>query len=189
MAGLWPWLVVAGAGALHGLNPSTGWGLATACGLRSHNGRQALSALLPIALGHGASVALVAALVALGLFGGGLLLQGLSGALLLGIVLLRLSRRGTPRLRAQAGRTGLALWSFTMSTAHGTGMMLVPALIPLCLSNSPAKEITASGSLWLALAAVGVHMATMLGVMAAMALGACGCVNAMRRWVGSTGSG
>lgn len=181
MAGLWPWLVVAGAGALHGLNPSTGWGLATACGLRSRDGRQALRALLPIAMGHAVSIALVAGMVALGLFGGGLLLQGLSGALLLGAVLLRLSRRGTPRLRAQAGRTGLALWSFMVSTAHGTGMMLVPALIPLCLSNSPAKEITASGSLLLGLAAVAVHMAAMLGVAAVVALGACG---AMQRWVG-----
>ena len=25
MASLWPWLAVAGVGALHGLNPASGW--------------------------------------------------------------------------------------------------------------------------------------------------------------------
>ncbi|WP_338140161.1 hypothetical protein [Pelomonas aquatica] len=44
--------------------------------------------------------------------------------------------------------------------------MLLPALLPLCLSASPAREITASGSLALALAAVGAHMTAMLGATA-----------------------
>jgi hypothetical protein len=59
-----------------------------------------------------------------------------------------------------------------MGIAHGAGMMLVPALIPLCLSGSPAREITASGSMLLALAAVAVHMAAMLAVTAGMAAAA-----------------
>jgi hypothetical protein len=57
-----------------------------------------------------------------------------------------------------------------MATAHGTGLMLVPALVPLCLAESPARDITASGSVVLAVAAVGVHTAAMLfttGVIAA----------------------
>ena len=53
-----PWLAVAGLGALHGLNPATGWILATASGLRSGDRRRALRALAPIAAGHAASVAL-----------------------------------------------------------------------------------------------------------------------------------
>lgn len=181
MAGLWPWLVVAGAGALHGLNPCTGWALAAACGLRSGDRHQALRALLPIAAGHAVSVAVVAGLVALGLMSSGPLLQALAGTLLAAVLLLRLSRRAGPRLRGQTGRTGLALWSFMAATAHGSGLMLVPALVPLCLSNSPAREITASGSLLLALAAVAVHMAAMLGVTALVALGACDGVRAVRR--------
>ena len=32
MDSLWPWLAVAGMGALHGLNPATGWLLAAAAG-------------------------------------------------------------------------------------------------------------------------------------------------------------
>ena len=47
-------------GALHGLNPATGWLLAAAWGVRTRDRAQALRALLPIGVGHLASVALVA---------------------------------------------------------------------------------------------------------------------------------
>jgi hypothetical protein len=60
-----------------------------------------------------------------------------------------------------------------VSTAHGAGLMLVPALIPLCMGNAPAREITASGSLTLAFAAVGVHTAAMLAVTGVTASVAC----------------
>jgi hypothetical protein len=52
-------------------------------------------------------------------------------------------------------------------------MMLVPVLMPLCMGNAPAREITASGSLTLALAAVGVHTAAMLAVTGVIAIGVC----------------
>ena len=48
--------------------------------------------------------------------------------------------------------------------------MLVPALIPLCAADAP---VSASGSLALALAAVGVHTAAMLAVTGAIAAGTC----------------
>ena len=51
-----------------------------------------------------------------------------------------------------------------MATAHGAGLMIVPVLIPLCLAATPAKEITASGSLPISLAAIGVHSLAMLSV-------------------------
>ena len=60
-----------------------------------------------------------------------------------------------------------------MSSAHGAGLMLVPALIPLCIGDAPARQITASGSLTLALAAVGVHTAAMLTVTGLVATGVC----------------
>jgi hypothetical protein len=178
MTSLWPWGVVAGMGALHGLNPASGWMLAAACGGRSRDGRQALQALVPIAWGHAASIAMVAAAVALGLPMVRMPLQLLWGALPLVAVLVHVAGRRVPRLRLPATRAGLALSSFVASTAHGTGMMLVPALIPLCLSDSPARAITASGSLPLALAAVGVHTASMLAVTGLVALGAYRCVDA-----------
>ena len=60
MAGLWPWLAVAGLGALHGLNPASGWPFAAARSLRSQGRVRALRALGPIAAGHLLSVALLA---------------------------------------------------------------------------------------------------------------------------------
>lgn len=163
MNGLLPWLAVAGAGALHGLNPCTGWALATACGRR---------ALLPLALGHAASVGLVAMLVARGLSMSELPWMAAAGVA--GLLLLALSRRG-------GRRAGLAFWSFSVATVHGSGLMLVPALVPLCLSASPAREITASGSMLLAVAAVAVHMAAMLAVTAVVAWAARGGIEAASR--------
>src|SRR5687768_2905570 len=125
MASLWPWLVVAGVGALHGLNPATGWLLAAAWGVRSRDRAQALRALMPIAVGHAASVAVVAAAVALGLSMDRVLLQALAGGLLVVVGVIHLKSRTAQRARA-AGHAGLALWSFMVSTAHGAGLMLVP---------------------------------------------------------------
>ncbi|HEV8523701.1 MAG TPA: hypothetical protein VGQ71_04320 [Terriglobales bacterium] len=173
MASLWPWLAVAGVGALHGLNPATGWMLAGAWGVRSRDRAQALRALVPIAAGHAASVALVAGAVVFGLSMDRFALQVLAGGLLAVAAVVHLSGRTPEVARAPAGHAGLALWSFMMSTAHGAGLMLVPALIPLCMGDASAREITASGSLTLALAAVGVHTAAMLAVTGVIASEVC----------------
>jgi hypothetical protein len=181
MASFWPWLAVAGVGALHGLNPATGWLLAAAWGVRSRDRGQALRALLPIGVGHAASIALVAGAVALGLSMDRAVLQAVAGGLLLVAAAVHLWRRAAPRVRAPAGGAALALWSFMMATAHGAGLMLVPALIPMCLGDASARQITASGSLLLALAAVAVHSAAMLAVTGGIATGVCRGVGAMRR--------
>ncbi|SFH62827.1 hypothetical protein SAMN04515618_101230 [Collimonas sp. OK307] len=176
MLSFWPWLAVAGIGALHGLNPATGWMFAAAWGVRSRDRSQALRALVPIGVGHAASVALVAAAVALGLAMDRIVFQVLAGMLLVVVVVCHLSGRKDKRSRTpagHAGHAGLALWSFMMATGHGAGLMLVPALVPLCMGDSPAREITASGSMILALAAVGVHTAAMLAVTGLIASGAC----------------
>ena len=68
MSELWPWLALAGLGAFHGINPAMGWLFAVALGLHRNRRAVVFQALLPIAIGHAASVALVAlAVVALGL--------------------------------------------------------------------------------------------------------------------------
>jgi hypothetical protein len=181
MSILWPWLAVAGAGALHGLNPATGWTLAAAWGVRAHDRSQALRALMPIALGHALSVALVAGAVALGLSMDLAPLQAIAAALLLGVSACLLSGRTARRSLVPMQHVGLALWSFAMSTAHGAGLMLVPALIPLCIGNAPGWEVTASGSMTLALAAVGVHTAAMLVVTGVMAVGSCHGLDAIAK--------
>jgi hypothetical protein len=173
MATLWPWLAIAGLGALHGLSPANGWMFAAAWGVHARDRAQARRALLPIAIGHAASIALVACAFAQGLSMDRVLAQDLAGALLVGAASYRLLRGHCTSLSARAGHAGIALWSFLMATAHGAGLMLVPALVPLCRADSPAREITASGSLVLALAAVGVHTAAMLVTTGVIATGVC----------------
>ena len=174
MESLWPWLAVAGFGALHGASPATGWMFAAAWGVRAGDGALARRALWPIGIGHALSIAVVAGAVALGLSLDRAQVQALAGTLLVGAASYRLLR-GTmrPRPMTRARHAGIALWSFLMATAHGSGLMLVPALVPLCLAGNPARAITASGSLMLALAAVAVHTAAMLVVTGAIATGVC----------------
>jgi hypothetical protein len=172
-ADLWPWLAVAGVGALHGLNPATGWMLAAAWGVRAGDRAQALRALMPIAVGHVSSIALVAGAVAFGLSMDRTLMQVLAGGLFVAVALLHLWGRTPEAARAPAGHAGLALWSFMMSTAHGAGLMLVPALMPLCMGDGASRQMAASDSLMRAFAAVGVHTAAMLGVTGLIASGVC----------------
>jgi hypothetical protein len=171
MHSIWPWLAVAGAGALHGLNPASGWLFAAARGARRQNRTQMLRALASIAVGHAASIALVAGSVALGLGMDRSVLQIGAGVLLGAVIAIHFlgHKGGGAQARMPTGHAGLALWSFIMATAHGSGMMLVPALVPLCIADSPAREITASGSLALALAAVALHTAAMLAVTGVIA--------------------
>jgi hypothetical protein len=148
--------------------------LAAAWGVQSRDRAQAVRALIPLAIGHAASVALVAAAVVFGLSMDRVVLQALAGALLVVALMVHLSGRTPKVARAPAGHAGVALWSFMMSTAHGAGLMLVPALVPLCVGDaSSAPKTTASDSLILALAAVGVHTAAMLAVTGVIASGVC----------------
>lgn len=178
MSDLWPWLAIAGLGAFHGLSPANGWMFAAAWGVHARDGAQVRRALLPIAIGHSASIAIVACAFALGMAMDRTRVQGLAGALLVGAAsyqVLRGARRHM-RISTPARHAGIALWSFLMATAHGAGLMLVPALAPMCLADNPAREITASGSLVLALAAVGVHTAAMLVTTGVIATGVCSAV-------------
>ena len=173
MTSLWPWMAVAGLGALHGLNPANGWMFAAAWGVRARDGSQVRRALPPIAIGHAASIAVVASLFAQGMSMDGALVQGYAGALLVGAAAYRVLRGAEQRnsISTQTSHAGIALWSFLMATAHGAGMMLLPALASVCLASNPAREITASGPVVLALAAVGVHMAAMLATTGVIATG------------------
>jgi hypothetical protein len=169
----WPWLALAGLGAFHGLNPAMGWLFAVALGLHRRSRAVVLSALLPIALGHALAVLAVAlAVVFLGIVVDQRALRIAAGALLLGWAAYHTLYGARHRVRfgLQVGMLGLGAWSFVMASAHGAGLMLVPVLIPLCLTASPTQELTAAGSLPIALAAVGVHTLAMLATTGAAAL-------------------
>lgn len=163
----WPWLTLAGLGVYHGLNPAMGWLFAVALGLHRRSRRVVFLSLVPIALGHAIAIAVVvAAVVFFATLIDQRLLQRVAGVLLIGWAAYHAlyGHRHRVRVGMQTGMTGLALWSFLMATAHGAGLMLLPAVIPLCLASTPAREITASGSLTVSLAAIGVHTLAMLSV-------------------------
>src|SRR5207302_5400543 len=130
-----------------------------------------LMSLVPLALGHAAAIAsVVAAVLALGLVVELKYLRWLSAGALIGWAGWHAVRGHRQRLRVgmQTGLAGLALWSFLMSSAHGAGLMLIPIMLPLCLSGSPSGQLTASGSLPVALAALAVHTAAMLATITAV---------------------
>lgn len=189
-AALWPWLAIAAMGALHGLNPLTGWGLATACSLHANDRSMPLRALLPMACGHLAAVALTAAAAVWGLSLSPSALLGVAGGLG-GVVVL--ARAHWPaavwhRMRKPAGPMGMAVWSFGVATVHGAGLALVPALAPLCGGDGAAGGVAPAGGglstpLLLALAALGVHILAMLAVTGATAATACQAVQAAQRWL------
>lgn len=167
-----PWLAVAGLGAFHGLNPAMGWLFAVALGLHRRSAAVTAMALAPIAIGHAASILVVALLAA----AAGLIVP--QRALEIGAGLLLLAWAGYHavyghRVRARVGMTvgmaGLAAWSFTMATAHGAGLMLIPVVLPMCLSGTPGADLLTAGSARIALGAIGVHMASMLVVTGAIA--------------------
>jgi hypothetical protein len=168
MTEAWPWFAVAGLGALHGLNPGMGWLFAVALGLHRQRRSVVYLALLPIAAGHALSILAVAGLLALvdtlvaprwAAIGTGLLLIGWA------LYHWCYGHRHRVRFGLQVGLLGLAAWSFLMATAHGAGLMLWPALLPLC--GSPALG---SGSSWaVALMGVGLHTVAMLCTIALVA--------------------
>ncbi|MFO7298447.1 MAG: hypothetical protein DIU57_008400 [Pseudomonadota bacterium] len=170
---VWPWLAVGGLGAFHGINPAMGWLFAVALGLHRKNRAVVLWSLVPIAIGHTLSIAIVAgAFVIAGILFDDRLVQLGAGLLLIGWAVYHQlhGHRHHIRVGMRTGQLGLMLWSFLMATAHGAGLMLLPALMPLCLSASPVAEITASGSTPVVLAAVGLHMLAMLGLTGLVAV-------------------
>ena len=184
MAELWPWLAIAGAGALHGLSPATGWMLAAACGVHARDEAQARRALCPIAFGQVASMGVLAGAVSQGLAIDRALMRDLAVVLLVAAASWLAVRGASPPMRAgaRARGAGLALGSFLMASAQGAGLTLVPTL-GLCASSAPAGLLAVPGAppLTLAVAAVAVHTAAMLLVTGLLAAGVCRGVRAHRR--------
>jgi len=179
MSMLWPWLVLAGLGAFHGLNPAMGWLFAVALGLHRASRAVVLGALMPIAFGHVLSItAVIAAVLLLGLVIDQSLLRHGCGVLLIGWAAYHTFYGARHRVRVgmTVGFAGLALWSFLMASAHGAGLMLIPVVLPLCLAASPGGELSID-ALPVAVAAVGVHGLAMLTVTGAIAL-------VVYQWVG-----
>jgi hypothetical protein len=179
MKELWPWLVLVGLGAFHGINPGMGWLFAVALGLQEKSQRAVRRALLPIALGHAVSIGVV--VLAVGLLQAVLpeqVVRYLCAALLGVFGLWRLVRARHPRwVGMRVGFRDLTLWSFLMASAHGAGLMLVPLLLQWPVPDASHARLMAA--LWpraaatspvLVLAAVSVHTLSLFLVTSAVAL-------------------
>lgn len=171
MTDAWPWLTYAGLGAFHGLNPAMGWLFAVALGLHRQSRAIVLASLVPIAIGHAASITVVAGLLVMAgiLFPHNLVRIG-SGLLLLAWAAYhwRFAHRRRVRFGMQVGLWGLAVWSFLMATAHGAGLMLWPVLMATCISTT-SNGMAFAAPFPTVLAGVGLHTLAMLSTTALVA--------------------
>jgi hypothetical protein len=166
----WPWAALALLGAYHGVNPGMGWLFAVGRGLQERRRQAVLSSLLPIALGHEASIVIV--VVAVSLTEQVVpphLIRLLAALLLLSFGLYKLARPNSHPggVGMRVGFAGLAGWSFLMSSAHGAGLMLAPVLLgmPVVGAYHSLSEISLQAVL-----AASVHVTAMLAVMAVVAI-------------------
>ena len=164
MVDAWSGLTFAGLGAFHGLNPAMGWLFVVALGLHKQSRTIVMRSLIPVAIGHAASVGVVVGLLVIAgtlvpfhpvRIGSGLLLLGWA------VYHWRFGHRHRVRFGMQVGLWGLAVWSFLMSTAHGAGLMLWPLLMTSCVSTS-SNEAALAAPFATALAGVGLHTLAML---------------------------
>jgi hypothetical protein len=165
-------------GAYHGVDPSMGWLFAVALGLQDKSRARVLWALLPIALGHLISIAVVVAFVG-GLrmvsFNPDYVRDGGAAALIAFGIFRLLWPRAHPRWVAmRVNSAELALWSFLMASAHGAGLMLFPILMNVMppgatMHHHHAMPAMAPTLLTGALVTI-VHTSAMLLVMGTIAI-------------------
>jgi hypothetical protein len=166
----WPWAALVLLGAYHGVNPGMGWLFAVARGLQEQRRQAVLSSLLPIAIGHEASIVVVVIAVSLTeQFVPTYLVRLIAALVLVSFGVYKLARpRSHPRgFGMRIGFKGLAAWSFLMSSAHGAGLMLAPILLglPIAAAYHSLGEISLTAA-----AAATLHVAAMLLVMAVVAV-------------------
>lgn len=167
---LGPWLAMIGFGAYHGLNPGMGWLFALSLGLQQHSERALRKALLPIAAGHAASVAIFALLV----YAGAHVipvrpLQILTASLLIAFGIFKLfNYYRHPRWVGMKVSLGdLFGWSFLMATAHGAGLMVAPAMVGMTHSHGGHEMHMQPGmSLFFAVVLHTLVMLTVMGLVA-----------------------
>jgi hypothetical protein len=162
---LWPWAALVLLGAYHGVNPGMGWLFAVARGLQERSRAAVLGSLVPIAVGHEASIVIVVVAVSLTeQFVPPFFIRLVAALVLVSFGLYKLARpRSHPGgFGMRMGAVGLVTWSFLMSSAHGAGLMLAPVLLglPVYSAYHSLNELSLQ-----AVAAASLHVAAMLLVM------------------------
>jgi hypothetical protein len=168
------WLTLAGLGVYHGLNPAMGWLFAVSRGMQERSRRAVLRSLVPIAIGHEASIALVAVLV-LGLSTTTDPME-LRIAAAVALIAFGIFRFVKPRAHfrwtsMRVSDRELGMWSFLMSTAHGAGLMVAPVILGLRASQSGHDDMAmlSGGPIDVAAVGIAVHVLAMVAVMGAIA--------------------
>jgi hypothetical protein len=174
----WPWVTLALLGAYHGLNPAMGWVFALAQGLQEKRRSAVSGALIPIALGHAAAIAVAILLLTLAqhLFPMHALKWPVA-LIILALGVYRLFRTGHPRgAGMRVGRRDLFVWSFLMASGHGAGLMVIPVLLDhsrVGMHHVTAGSMTGDGmplTMSVIAFSILVHTVTMLAVAAILAL-------------------
>lgn len=167
------WLTLAGLGVYHGVNPAMGWLFAVSRGMQERSRKAVLRSLVPIAIGHEASIALVAVLV-LGLSATTDPVELRIGAAV-ALVAFGIFRFVKPRAHfrwtsMRVSDRELGVWSFLMSTAHGAGLMVAPVILGLQASRHSHDDMAMlSGPIDIAAVGIAVHVLAMVVVMGAIA--------------------
>jgi hypothetical protein len=175
------WLTLIGLGAYHGVNPAMGWLFAVSRGMQERSRRAVLRSLVPIAIGHEMSIALVAALVVgLSVVADSSTLRLVAAGTLFAFGIFRFVKPHA-HFRWTSMRVSdreLTLWSFLMSTAHGAGIMVAPVLIGLegSVDRSGAKAHDRAdlslldASIGVGAVGIALHVLAMLAVMGVVAV-------------------
>jgi hypothetical protein len=175
------WLTLIGLGAYHGVNPAMGWLFAVSRGMQERSRRAVLRSLVPIAIGHEMSIALVAALVVgLSVVADSSTLRIVAAATLFAFGIFRFVKPHA-HFRWTSMRVSdreLTLWSFLMSTAHGAGIMVAPVLIGLegsvdrsgARAHDRADLSLLDASLGVGAVGIALHVIAMLAVMGVVAV-------------------
>jgi hypothetical protein len=179
MSDLAPFFVLGALGAFHGLNPAMGWLFAVARGLQNQSRSAVLASLGPLAAGHALAIAVVVAVFGILQMVVDLdVVRYMCAAALLAFGVFKLLKPfAHPRwVGMQVGGGQLCLWSFLMASAHGAGLMLLPALgsatARAAVASDPHVETTglALGSAEIATTAVLVHTLAVFVVTAMIAV-------------------
>jgi hypothetical protein len=167
------WVTLAVLGVYHGINPAMGWLFAVSRGMQEKSRRAVLRSLVPIAIGHEASIALVAVLV-LGLSTTTdpmALRVGAAVALIAFGVFRFIKPRAHFRWTTmRVSDRELGMWSFLMSSAHGAGLMVAPVILGLRASQGhDDMAMLSGGPIDIAAVGIAVHVGAMIVVMGAIA--------------------
>jgi hypothetical protein len=175
------WLTLAGLGAYHGVNPAMGWLFAVSRGMQERSRRAVVRSLVPTAIGHELSIALVALLVVgLEVVADSSTLRIVAAAALFCFGIFRFVK---PRAHfrwtsMRVTDRELTLWSFLMSTAHGAGLMIAPVLIGLqgavdrsgAQAHDRADLNLLNASIGAGAVGIALHVIAMLAVMGVVAV-------------------